>query len=244
MTEPLHDLGHAFHPQPVGQLRPLDHDHGQSQFARGIDLGARTPSPGVPGNDPLDTSRADQLQLTREFEWSARHDYIRLAQRQLTVGSIDQSQCIDVLRFGTESADVLPPNCEKNPGARIGQSCNSRRNIGHLDPLVAGGLTPRRAFKGDQRRFGDSTGSNRVATDLDCERVRRIDDMRDVLIAEIVSQSARAAEAADTNRHRLAGGNARAAAIGIDRVTSGPRQRIGKRMGITCSAQNKGACHV
>lgn len=244
MTEPVHDLGHAFHLQPVRQLRPLDHDHGQAKLARGVDLGAPAFSARVAGDDPFDVSLAHQRQLAREFEWSARHDDIGLAQRQFAVRSVDKSQCIGMLRFGAESADMLPANCEKDPGARIGQSCNGRRNISHLDPLVAGGFTPRRTFKGDQRRFGDSTSGNRVAADLDCERMRRIDDMRDVSLSEIVGQSTHAAEAADARRHRLVGGSARAPAIGVDRVTPGLRKRIRKQMGIARSAQDEGAYHA
>ncbi len=243
MTEPLHHLGDAFCPQPPGQLRPRDHDDRQTQFARRVDLGARALPAGIAGHDPFDPPRTDQIQLIGEQEWTTGDDDVRIGKWQRAIGRVDEPQCIDVLRFASEWRDVLPADREEYARGLDRQRRDSGCDIRDLDPSVAGTPGPRRALQRDQRRLGCTTGRNGIASDLDGERMRRVDDVSDGLAADVVGQSARPAKAADTNRHGLAGRRARAAAIGIDRVNPGLGERLGQRMGFRRSAQNEGACH-
>lgn len=102
MTEPFHHFGDAFHPQPLGQLWPREHDHGKAEHAAGIDLGTRTRPAGIAGDDPFDGARAHHLQLAVERERSARHDDVGIGQWQRALGRIDEPQRIGMLRPRTE----------------------------------------------------------------------------------------------------------------------------------------------
>ena len=244
MTEPVHDLGHAFYPHPVRQFRPLDHDNGQTKLARGIDLGTRACSTGIASDDPFDTPRAHHVQFAMERKGTSRHQDFRIGKRQRLMGRIDKPQSIGVLRFGAEGRDVLPPDGKEHTRGLRRQRGDSGRNVDNFSPDITGFFHPWRAHQRDQRRSVRHTGRHRVVTDLDCERMGRVDDMRDVFAADVISKPIRAAEAADTNRHRLTGRCTRAAAIGIDSVEPDTRGRIGERMSLGRSAQDKGACHA
>jgi len=244
MTKPLHHLGDAFHPRPVGEFGPLQHDHGKSEFARRIDLGSRAFSAGVAGDDPFDSARAHHVQLALEREWPARHNDVRIGKRQWLTRRIDKSQRVGVLRFGAERRNMLPADRKENTSARQGQRRHGRGEIGYLDPFVTGCLGPRRALKRDQPRAGCCAGRNRVATHFGREGMGCVDHMRDFFPTNVFSQAACAAKTAGPRRQRLCRRRARASSIGIGRFKSCVRNRISKRASIARSAQYEGACHA
>ncbi len=243
MTEPAQHLSDAFRSRPIRQLRPRDHDDGQAEFAGGIDLGARTGAAGVARDDPFDMTRTHRLQFIREHERPARYDDVGLRKGRRAVGRIDEAQNIGVLRLRAEGRDVLPADGEKHARGFVGKRGDGGVEIRHLDPVVTGLFRPWRAFEREQRRPGSCAGGGGIATHPGGERMRRIDDMRDVFLMDVGRESARAAEAAAANRQRLARGCAGAAAIGIDRLASGARDRFREQVGVVRSAQNEGARH-
>lgn len=244
MTQPLHHLGDAFCPLPVGQLRALEHDNRQSKLACSVDLGTRAAAAGVPRNDPFDSARAHHLQLAAEREWPAGHDDLRIGKRQRPVGRIDKSQRIGVLRFGAERSDVLPADGKEDAGAFDRQCHHGRSDICHLDPVVARSFDPWLALERDQLCSGRRTGDNRVAADLGRERMRRVDHMGDCFPMNIFGKTRRTAEAADADRQLLIGRGAGASRVGIDRLQPCARDSVGKRMSLARSAQNEGAYHA
>jgi hypothetical protein len=244
MTEPLHYLGNALRPRPVGQFRPLDHDDRQAKFARSIDLGSCGCSAGVAGDDPFDPAGAHHFQLALKREWSARHDDVGIRERQRPIRRIDKPQSVGVLRFGAEGGDVLPADCEKHASALEGQRHRSGSDIRHIDPIVAGRPGPWRTLKRDQPCSGESTRQNRVAAHLGCEGMGCIDDMRDCFATNVFGKTVRSAETAGTRRQLLPGRGARASTVGIGRVKPGPRDSIRKQMSIARSAQDEGAYHA
>ncbi len=244
MTKPIHDLRHAFYALPIGQFGPGDHDNGNTKFARRRDLGARSRSTGVAGDDPFDSAGAQQFQLALQREWSARDNDFRIGEWQWFVGRIDKPQDVGVLRPDGERSDVLPANRKKNPSAIDRQSRYGGRDIRDVDPFVARHPDPWRAFKRDQIRSGRLTCRNRVAADLGREGMRCVDDMRDFLMANIFGKPARAAETSDADWHRLAGRRASPSCVGINRFNPRARDRIRKQVCVSCSAQNEGAHHA
>ncbi len=243
MTEPLHNLGHAFRPRPVGQLGPREHDNGKAEFARGVDLGTRARSPGIAGNDPFDVARAHHLQFTGKREWSTRYDDIGIRKRQRPIGRIDKPQSVDVLQLGAEGCDVLPADRKKHPRAILWQRRDSGGDTRDLDPIVAGRFYPGRALERDKRRSGCLARRNRVAAHLGREGMGRVDDMRDSFSTNVFGKAVRAAEAADAGRQRLVRRGAGAPPVGIDRVEPRTRRSVREQIGIARSAQNEGACH-
>jgi len=244
MTEPLHHLGYAFHPQPVRQFRPLQHDHGKAKFARRIDLGTRATSTGVAGDNPFDSARAHHVQLALEQEWPARHDDVRIGEGQRLDRRIDKSQRVGVLRLGAERRDVLPSDRKENASALERQCRHGGSEIGYLDPIVTNCLDPWRAFKRDQPRARGSAGNNRVAAHLDRKGMGRVDNICNFFPTNVLGETAGAAETTGARRQRLCRRGARAPSIGIDRFKARARDGICKQVGIARSAQNEGACHA
>ncbi len=242
MTEPLYDLVHAFHPQPVGQFRSQQHDNWKAEHSRGLDLGVRAISAGIAGDDPFDAARPHHLQFAVQRERSARHDDVGI-KGQCAFGRIDKPQGIGVLRPRPKGRDVLPADCEQHVRAGLRQRLDCGRDIRHLDPMIAGNLGPWRALKGDQRRFGCRASRNRVAAYFGCEGMRRVDDMGDFFSTNVVGKAGRSTEAADAGRQRLACWRSGASTVRIDRVKLCACHRLGKQIGVRRSTQNERARH-
>lgn len=244
MTEPLNDLGHAFHFTPFGQLRPLDHDDRKAELTRSVDLGARAGASRVACDQPFDAALAHQRTFTFDRKWPARYDNVSHGKRQLALGWIDESQRIGMLRSGAERADMLAPDREKDARAFIGKRRGGGTDIGNLDPVIPGDARPRRPFKGDQRSSRRLASSDRVTAHLGRKRMRGVDEMGDTLVVDILGEASHATEAADPRRQRLTGRITCAAAIGVDGVEPDVRERICKQAGVTRSTQDEGAYHV
>jgi len=242
MTEPLHDLGHALNPQPVGKLRPRDHDHGQAERASRIDLGARAVAPRIASDDPIYVACTHHLQFAVKREWSARHDHIG-REGQGRVWRIDESQCVAMLGFARERCDVLAADGEEDLARWLRQCSDRAFDVVNLDPVVTGRPGPGRALKRDQRRTGFRTRRDRVSAHLGGERMRRVDDVRDAFVTDVAGKPAHPAKTADAGRQRLVGGRTGAAAIGIDGLDARARDRRCEQARVSGSAQNEGASH-
>ena len=241
MSEPLHDLRHAFDPRPLGQSRALDHDDGQTKLAGGIDLGARALPARVAGHDPFDLPRAHQLQFTGKCERPSRNDELGISQRQRTVSSIDEAERVGVLRPGHERRDMLPADGEENIRSRLWQRGYGGRDIIHVDPDVVSGPDPRLALQRDQRRCRRPAGGERIAADLGCERMRCIDHMREFFLPNEIGKTVRPTEAADPDRQWLIDRNLCSSGIGIDRVEAPSRGFSRQQIGFARSAQDENA---
>lgn len=241
MSEPLHDLRHAFDPQPLGHLRSPDHDDGQTKLAGGLDLGARALPARVARHNPFDLPRAHHLQFTGKCEGSARDDEIGISQRQRTVSNIDEAERIGVLRFASERRDMLPADGEENIRTRPRQRGHGGRDIIHIDPDVVSGPDPRLALQREQRRCRRRAGGKRITADLGCEGMGCIDHMREFFLPNEIGKAVRPAEAADTGRQRLIDRNLCSSGIGIDRVEAHGRGFSRQPIGFARSAQDENA---
>jgi hypothetical protein len=242
MTEPLHDLGHAFHPQPVGQSRSRQHDDWKAEHTRSLDLGVRAVAAGIAGDDPFDAARPHHLQFAVQRERSARHDDVGI-KGQCVFGRIDEPQSIGVLRPRSKRRDVLPADCEQHARAGLRQRRDCGRDIRHLDPVVAGNPGPWRALERDQPRFGRRASRNRVAAYFGCERMRGVDDICDFFATNVIGKAGRSTEAPNAGRQRLACWRSGASTVRIDRVKRCARHRLGKQIGVRRSTQNERARH-
>lgn len=241
MIEPLHHFSDTFDRKPLGQSRPLDHDDGQAQLTRGIDLGARALPAGIARHDPSDAPRKQHLAFACERERPARDDEIGIRQRQRTSRSINETEREGMLRPGRKRRDMLPANREEHPGSFGWQRRDGGGNVSNLDPVIAGGLFPWLAFQRDQRRIQLRAGCQRITADLRCKGMGRIDHMRELFLPDNIGKSVRTAEASDTHGQRLIGRNLRSTGIGIDRLK--PRRRDLRRqpIGVARSAQDENA---
>jgi hypothetical protein len=241
VTEPLHDFSYAFHPQPLGKLRPCNHNDRQAKLTRRIDLGARACAAGVAGDHPFDTPRTQQLEFPDQCEWTTRDDKLGIRQRQRTSRGIDETERVGVLRRGRKWCDVLPADGEENARRLNRQRCDGGRDIHNLDPAITRRFDPRRALQRDQWRCGDTTRRNRISADLGCERMGRVDDMREFVPPNRIGKPVRAAEPADTGGQWLIDRDLRPAGIGIDRVEPRSRDCGRQQIGFARSAQDEDA---
>lgn len=70
--KPRHRLVHALRDVAQRKSRPGDHDHRQAEFARRIDLGARTFTTGILGDDMGDGMAAHQRKVVLQPEGAPR----------------------------------------------------------------------------------------------------------------------------------------------------------------------------
>ena len=241
MSEPMHDLSHAADLRPIGQLRPLDHDDGQTKLAGGIDLGPRAVPAGIARHDPFDPPRAHHLQFTGKPERPARDDEVGVRQRQRAFRSIDEAERVGVLRHRGEWRDMLPADGQENIRACLGQRRHGGRDIVHVDPGVVSTPDPRLALQRKQRRCRRRAGCQRVTADLGCEGMRRIDHMRESVLPNEIGKATSPTEAADAGRQRLIDRNLCSSGIGIDRVEAASGRFGCQAIGFARSAQDENA---
>ena len=243
MSKPRQDFLDAFDLWPIGQGGAFDHDDGKPKLARSIDLGTSAGAAGIASDQIFDAAPAHQFAVVFKCERAARDDELGLGQRQRTVGCIDESQRIGMLRFGRKGREMLPADREKDARAFFRQSSDRCIDIGDFNPMVAGCASPRRALQRNQRNVRRGAGFDRVPAHLGGKRMRRIDHVRDALLANEIRKSRRAAKAADPRRQLMTERDLRAPRIGIDRVDLLGHASFSELVGVACSAQNEGA-HV
>jgi len=233
----------AFRALSLGQCRPGDHDDGKAELTRGFDLGKRAGASRVAGDDPFDIPRTHQIEIAGEGEGAARNNDAGVGHRQRSIRSIGKSQSVGVLRPCGERREMPTANGEKYAGALFGKCCGRGRHVLDLDPAVVRRSLPRRALKCDQRGSRRCAGGDRVVAHLDRKRMRRIDNMRDLMSPDIVDQAAGAAEAADAGRQRLSRRRLGAAGVGIGRVKPELRDGLRQTIGVAGTAQYEGTRH-
>lgn len=243
MSKPRQDFLDAFDLWPIGQGGAFDHDDGKPKLARSIDLGTSAGAAGIASDQIFDAAPAHQFAVVFKCERAARDDDFGLGQRQRTVGCIDKSQRIGVLRLGSEGREMLPADGEKDARAFFRQGGDRSVDVGDLDPMVAGRANPRRALQCHERNARRGAGLDRVPAHLGGKRMRRIDHVRDALLANEIRKSRHAAKTADPRRQLVTERDLRAPRIGIDRVDLLGHASFSELVGVACSAQNEGA-HV
>lgn len=240
MRQPRQHLLDAFDTCPLGQGRAFDHDDAKAKFARGVDLGTGAGPAGIARHQKFDAARTHQFMVASKRERAAGDDDFGIGQRQRAIGRIDQPQRVGMLRLGGEGREMLSADGEEDARALFGQRRNRGVDIADLDPMVTGCTNPWRALQRQQRYVGCGAGLDRMPAHLGSEGMRRVDDMRDALLADVIRKSRHAAKAADPRRQLVAKRDLRAARIGINGVDLLADASFRKPVGVACSAQNEG----
>ena len=202
MAKPAQNLSDRFDCSSRGNVRPSDHDHRQCKVSRRFDLGRGSISAGVARNDNVGTEILKHGPITGAVERPARHDHLRIGQRQRIARRINQPNQIGVLRIRREGLQVLSANREEH-AARLGSKSLRRcRDIIDLGPMIAGHRLPGCAFERQQRYSGDVASRNGIRAHPRRERMRRIDDAVDIFCTKIVREARDAAKATDAPRDR------------------------------------------
>ena len=245
MTQPRHHFGDAERLGPIRNRRAVDHDNGQVQGPRRLDLGISAGAAGILGHDQINSVFLHQRTIIRRRERPARHEDMVIWKRRRAVWWIDQPQKVEMLRIRGEVLQMHPPDRQHDTGRRAIKGGHSACNIGHARPVVAVLFGPARACERKQRNAGFGTGGNCIAAHPNRKGMGRIDHMGHAISCQIVAQARHPAKAADTLRQGLASGT-----LHTTCKTDRSRQaRLGhcraKRGGFGCAPENQEfRCHV
>ena len=218
MTKPAQNLGDRFNCFPRGNERPTDHHHRQRKITRRFDLGRGRVAAGIPRDDDVSVEILKDGPIGRAVEWPARHDDLRLGQRQWIARRIDQPNQVNVLRVLRENLQVLSADAEEYPACLKSESLGRGHDIIDLDPPVARRALPGRTFQRQQRHPGGPASPDGTDTHLRSEWMGGIDDTVNIFRAKVVHEAGNAAKAADTPGNRRRQRIFRAAGIGQHRI--------------------------
>lgn len=231
MMQPRQNFGKACRLFAGGQGRSVYHHHRDVQATRGDQFGTRARPAGVFGNNTGDTVRAHQRQIIFGGKGATVNHRKMVGERQRRAGRINQTQQIEVLRVWRELIQMHTANGQHDPLARYVQCGNSGRNVGDIEPVIALFGLPRRARQCDQRDIRGVARVHGIAAHLGGERMRRIDQMSDVVIVDILDQAVNTAKSPDALRQRVAG-----------RARHTARQRNGARLSRFAQGFAQGCC--
>ncbi len=240
MIDPAQHRGDVVHLDPVGQRRPIDHHDGQSQGARGNQLGLRAAAARILAHQQIDTFRLQQRVIGLFCERAAINDEPVVRQRDGVVGVIDEAQQIMMLGLRGEGGDVHPPQRQHDAARRPRQCRNRAGDVGYAVPAVALPGRPTGPRQRDVRNTGLLRSSDGVGAHLRSEGMRRVDQMSDARVAKVGGEPCDASEAADAHRNRLHLGRLHATGIAESRADATFRQRSceGARFGRTAEDQD------
>lgn len=241
MRQPRHNVGNASAMLPLGKRRSSDHDDGQTQVPRGLDLGKRAIPARVARNDDVNAARSQQFKFICQRERSAIDDDVRLRKRQIAIGMIDKAQRIGVLRLGSERLQMLTTNREEDVCRLLGQRCGRSLEIWHFIPGISGLPLPRRALKRHERYTRRIASCHRMPAHLGGKRMGRVDNVREIAVAQKFRQAVGTTETAGACRQRLGRRDGRSSGIGIDGIVGAIRHGGRKAIGFSRSSQNEDA---
>ncbi len=206
-----------------------------SPSARGVQLGPRAGAAGVLGHHDADGVRAHQRRVARDAVGAAVHD----AGAEGRGFGIDKAQQ-ETVGKGGERVQRLAPDGQEHVRRLRGQRGGGGGDVGHTGPAVARPPGPAGALQRQQGQAHCGTGRDGVRADPRGERVGRVDDMGDGVLAQPVRQPLRPAKAPGPGRQRQDDRRAGAPGIGIDRLDPRRGQRAGRlpRLGRAAQQQN------
>lgn len=243
MTQPAQQRIGVVKLEPVGDHRPLDHDHGQAQSACRDQFGLGTGATRVFANDDIDRMALQQAKVALDGKWSAIDDKVVMRQGGGALGRIDEAQQVAVLRLRGEGLDVHASERQHDAALRPRQGFNGAAYVGDRDPVVIQGRLPGRAAERGHGHAGLPGGLDGVAAHRCGKRMGRIDQVGDAMIAQIGGEAGNAAEAADAHAHGLGARLVGAPGIAERRRDPCVGQASGQGAGFGSTAQEKDVRH-
>lgn len=185
-------------------VRPRDHHDLHSRITGGGNFRLGPTTTGVFRNQYVDVVIVDQGAIPRQCERPTIHNYGRIAESQWILWWIDKAQqeCVPIQM--REITQGLTPDRQKHAGGRgIFQPCHRRAAIGNVMPTITDLRDPRRTLQGHQRDMRHLRGSDGVRADPCGKGMGGVDDMADVIRAQVIGQPRRPAKSADARGDRL-----------------------------------------
>lgn len=243
MTEPRHHVSHRAKAGAFGQGGAIDHDHLKAKAAGRDQFGLRARAARILGDDNLDGMIAQQGKVILHLERSTGVDDLCVRQGLGFGLLVNQTQQIVVLRPDHKAGQVLASDGQKDPGRVLRQGGCSGGQVGDHGPMVAGLRLPRGALKSREGQVKVVARGGGVVAHLGRKGMRGVDDMGDVLVAQISDQARYAAKAADAQGQGLGYRVGRTPGIGKDRVNPGFGKGTGQEARLGRAAEQKDALH-
>ncbi len=243
MKQPVQNLCDLRKLGPLRQNRAVDHQHGQAQRPRRVQLGARARAACVLGYDQLRAVALHQRPVVSFGKRPSGNDNLCVRQGH-SVGVIHQTQQVAVLGLGGKVFKVHTANGEENAPGFAGQRVDSRCNVLDAIPVVAGLRCPRRAGQRGQWRPHRGACFNRVPAHPGRKWMGRVHDMGDGVLMDIGGQTFRTAETANPYRQGLRTRVFDPSSVGIHSRNPLFRNSFGQRIGLGRAAKDQEVCHV
>ncbi len=200
--KPDHGVFGSRNRRPRGNEWALDHNHGQSQRARRLDLGRSSMAARILRQNHFNAMLRKQTDIVFSGEWPACGNKVDVGKAVKNRRLVDEPDDISVMRRSVELREDEAANA-KDP-ARLGpKRCYGRSHVGNLDPAVAWLTFPGRSFHGKKRRTGDRGCRDGIAADLGGKGMGRVRQDIDALVPEVTGKPFNPAKAAASNRNWL-----------------------------------------
>lgn len=243
MSQPVHNLRRSMYLCSWRDPRAVDHQDGQAQFPRRVNLGSRAGPASAFGHDQINVLLLHQVfvSLCRE---RAAIDHNLTVRKGKPVWLINQPKQIPMLRLCCEHRKVHTSDCKKDPAGRPCERSNSSGNVGHDSPAILRSGLPRRTGQRDQRNIGRGAGSDGIGTHLCGKGMCRVNDVSNGLGPKIVRQPVNATKSANAHRDRLRTRPVHPTCIGKHCAQPGLCHSARQRAGLCRAAQDQEMrCH-
>lgn len=185
------------------QVWAVDHQDRQTKRAGGVDFGLGPSPTRVFAYDPINGMGFKQRDVVGGFERATRNGHGVKRQARRFAGRVDQTQDVVMLWLGSKSLEVHAAKGQHDTFGRCVQRSNSGINVRHVLPVIPRFSLPRGTRQGGQRRAGFGAGMKGVPAHLCGKRVCGINDMADVMVADVTRKALCPAKAPISRGHRL-----------------------------------------
>ncbi|TCL10195.1 hypothetical protein BXY66_2264 [Shimia isoporae] len=227
------------------QFSPIDHDHGQSQLSGRNKLGLGADSTAVFANNNVHAKFFHHCEVTGQGKRPSAYNDSMMWQRRRRLWLVDKPQNVVMLGLIGKGRYVLFAKREQNPSGLSLQSIDRAANVRDVRPKIFFPGFPRWARQSDQLHSRTLTCMKRVPTHLSSKGMRGIDNMRDIVGAQVSNKAIDPSEPANPRWQRLGLGSCNAASIGKHGVHSTLGHKRGQLARLGGSAKDKEfGCHV
>lgn len=244
MSQPVQHVRDAIGFGALGNFRTVDHDDRYAQSARRNQLCLRARAAGILGYDQIYAMLLHQRDIAVDGEGAAVDQDFMIGQGGRTGRPVDEAQQIVMMRLGCKGIDVHSAKRQHDPARRTIQQGNGVGDIVGVLPLVPDGRFPRRAGQRDIGYAAMGRRDNRMIAHRRGERVGRVYQMGDGMIADVAAQPVHAAEPTDADRDGLGAGMRHTARIAQYGGYAAIRKGAGERTGFRRAAQDQDGADV
>ena len=203
MIDPRQHIGDVMNGLRLWQGWPVDHEDGQAERSRRVDLRARALPSGIFGDDEVDAVRAHQGKVAVQREGAAIDQQMMVRQRGRHIRRINEAQQIMMLWLCGEGFDMHAAERQHDAARRAVERADGASDVGDMGPVVALPRLPFRAGEHQMRNARITRGSGGIGADRGGEGVGRVDEVGELFRLQISRQPLSTAKAADTYRHWL-----------------------------------------